>query len=150
MTELKQKLYDHCREYLRRNIETLEQAITDAQESSQNETKSSAGDKYETGRAMAQQEIDRNKQQLAEALKQKNQLERINPQTKTAIISDGSLIITDSGGFYVSISAGQVNIDDKIFFLISPASPIAQRFKGLKANDSLQFNGKTYVIKTVS
>jgi hypothetical protein len=50
-------------------IASAEEAIRMAQESANQEGKSSAGDKYETGRAMAQLEIEKASGQLAEANK---------------------------------------------------------------------------------
>jgi hypothetical protein len=69
MTNLKKDLYTLCVNYAKTRIETAKQAIDDAQQSANEETKSSAGDKYETGREMMQQETDRNQAQLNEANK---------------------------------------------------------------------------------
>ena len=58
---IKQKLYNLCHAYLDNNIQNAEAVIADAREAARNETKSSAGDKYETAREMMQQDIDLNK-----------------------------------------------------------------------------------------
>ncbi|MDB5240215.1 MAG: hypothetical protein JWP57_840, partial [Spirosoma sp.] len=48
---LKQALHARCRHYVQQRIDTARQAMEAAQESANSESKSSAGDKYETGRA---------------------------------------------------------------------------------------------------
>ena len=149
MSSLKTQLYSFCLHFVAQRIETAQNAIAIAQASANEETKSSAGDKYETGRAMAQLEIEKNSAQLAEAMKLKTALSQINPEQTTSVIQVGSLVLTTNGNFYLSISAGQSKIEDKIYFAISPASPIGSKLLGLKANDQFSFNNKTYQITEV-
>ena len=59
MTTIKQTLYNFCVTYINQRMATAQQAIHTAQASANEETKSSAGDKYETGRAMMQLEIEK-------------------------------------------------------------------------------------------
>src|SRR6202000_1151954 len=106
MIEIKKTLYRMCIEYVQKRMEAAQLAINEAQKASNDDTKSSAGDKYETGREMAQQQTNRHLAQLNEANKLKVALNQISP----AVISDeaepGSLVITDGGNFYIAISAG--------------------------------------------
>ena len=55
---VKQELYQLLLSRLDQDITALEQDVRDLQLSANEETKSSAGDKYETGRAMIQIEIE--------------------------------------------------------------------------------------------
>src|SRR5271165_478188 len=100
MIELKKELYRQCLDYVQKRMEAAQEAIDEAQEASNEETKSSAGDKYETGRAMAEQEADRNRVQLNETNKLKVALNQINPNTVSDKAEPGSLVITNSGNFY--------------------------------------------------
>jgi sortase (surface protein transpeptidase) len=59
LNALKTRLHSLCVSYVGQRIETAQRAIAIAQASANEETKSSAGDKYETGRAMAQLEIEK-------------------------------------------------------------------------------------------
>lgn len=77
MSDLKKELHQLCVNHVRKIMEATELAIADAQKSSTDDTKSSAGDKYETGREMAQQETNRNMAQLNEANKLLVALNRI-------------------------------------------------------------------------
>ena len=52
MLKTKAKLYDSCLKLVDERVAHIEDAMRNAQASANEETKSSAGDKYETGRAM--------------------------------------------------------------------------------------------------
>lgn len=146
----KRYLYEHCVEFLNRRIETAREAIRIAQESANDETKSSAGDKYETGRAMMQLEIEKNATQLEEALKQKKILGSINIELQPLKIQNGSLVKTDQGNFFLAISVGLVVIEDRSFAVVSAQSPIGSRLIGLKPGDTFSFGNKTYKISQIS
>ena len=53
-------------------------AIESAKESRDNETKSSVGDKYETGRTLMQQEVEKNRVQLNKTELLKQELQKID------------------------------------------------------------------------
>jgi len=120
-----------------------------AQESANTEEKSSAGDKYETGRAMAQIERDKAAQQVAEALKLKNVLDQIHPEIITHSVKTGSLVMTDQGNFYVAISLGKLSLDGIDYFVVSPTAPLGQSLLRLKAGDAFIFNKKSHVIQQI-
>jgi transcription elongation GreA/GreB family factor len=147
---LKEKLYKYCVNYVTTRIEGAKGAILDAQKSANEETKSSAGDKYETGRAMAQLEIEKNSAQLAEAMKLKQALEQISPEQSSSAVQVGSLVTTDQGKFYIAISVGQVEMESVLYFVVSPTSPIARQMLGLKLNTSFSFQGKNFLIQKIS
>jgi transcription elongation GreA/GreB family factor len=146
MHDIKKELYDYCAAFVEERIKATEHAIISAKEAATNDTKSSAGDKYETTREMMQQEISRNQAQLLEANKLKHALGQFNPVKVTNTAQPGSLVITDQGNFYISISAGQISLSGKTYFAISPASPIGKSLNGLKEKDSFKFNQKQYTI----
>src|SRR5688572_1733287 len=104
MQHIKQQLYDHCQAYLSQRIETAREAMSDAQAAANDETKSSAGDKYETGRAMAQLEIEKNSVQLAESVRLKRLLDAIKIDKQSLVVQPGSLVITQQSNFFIAIS----------------------------------------------
>lgn len=144
---IKQKLYNLCREYIDKRITSARLAIHNAQQSANEETKSSSGDKYETGRAMAQLEIEKNTQQLAEALKLKNTLEQIPIDHSFAAAQPGSLVITDRGSFFIAIGLGKVDLDDKSYFVIATFSPLGLALAGARVGDRVAFRDQNYVIQ---
>jgi hypothetical protein len=83
LISIKQQLYAKCLVFVEQRIATAQEAIASAQRSANEETKSSAGDKYETGRAMAQLEIEKSTLQLAESFKLKQFLEKMEVDQKT-------------------------------------------------------------------
>lgn len=149
MNHLKEALYQQCLEYVQKRMEAAERRIKEAQQASTDDTKSSAGDKYETGRAMMQQETNRNLAHLNEANKLKVVLNTISSAGTSAIAGPGSVVITNSTNFYIAISAGTLMVNGVIFFGISPASPMGLKLKGLKAGDEFSLNGKAYKIEKV-
>ncbi|RCH53641.1 3-oxoacyl-ACP synthase [Mucilaginibacter hurinus] len=149
MLQLKQKLYNACLSYVQSRINTTQQAINTAQQAGKDDTKSSAGDKYETGREMAQQEENRNVAQLNEANKLKVALNFINPTHTSPLAEAGSLIFTNKGNFYLSISAGTLNVDGQVYFAVSPASPIGLQLKGKRRGDEFSLNGHLYSIQNI-
>ncbi|MDB4924453.1 MAG: 3-oxoacyl-ACP synthase [Mucilaginibacter sp.] len=146
MSHLKEKLYQQCLDYVQQRMQAAEQGIKEAQKAASDDTKSSAGDKYETGREMMQQETNRNMAQLNEANKLKVALNLVNTTAEFKQVETGSVVITDNGNFYLAISAGTLNVDGEQYFAISPASPIALKMKGLKVGDEFSLNGKTYTL----
>jgi transcription elongation GreA/GreB family factor len=149
LISLKVNLHSLCQAYIEQRIDTAQKAIAIAQASANEETKSSAGDKYETGRAMAQLEIEKNSTQLAEAHKLKAALSQIKPDHPTNTVQPGSLVITNQGNFYIAISAGQLTVDSVNYFSISPASPIGSKLIGLKDGAHFSFNSRAYQIEKV-
>lgn len=139
-----------CQSYVKQRISTARQAMEAAQESANAEEKSSAGDKYETGRAMAQLERDRHAQLLAEAQKLESELARLNIDKEYVTVQPGSLVRTNRGLFFISISAGKLTLDGTDYFAVSAASPIATAMAGRKAGETAAFNNLTYQILTVS
>ena len=121
--------------------------IDEAQEAANNDTKSSAGDKHETSRAMAMLEKDKGLSQLAVANKLKQLLVELNPKVKSKSIGVGSLIKANIGWFYVSVGIGRIKVSGSEVFCISLASPIGQVLLGKQVFESISFNDKTFEIE---
>jgi len=149
MPDIKQQLYNQCIAYVQKRMDEAEHAFKDAEQAQNEDTKSSAGDKYETGRAMMQQEKDRNTIQLNEANKLMVALTHIGTKNTSAIADNGSVVITNNGNFYIAISAGILTVDGIAYFGVSAASPIGLKLKGQKAGNEFNLNGKPYKIEAV-
>jgi len=147
---LKAALHRYCTEYVEGRIHTAGQAMRSAQEAANAEGKSSAGDKYETGRAMMQIERDKAAQQLEEALKLKRMLEGVRTDVFTPVPTLGSLILSDAVNFYIAISAGKVQLENRDFITIAPNAPVALMLMGLKEGDNFHFNGKQHVVRVIA
>ena len=149
MSELKEQLHNLCTAYIAQREQQIAQAIADARDAAANDTKSSAGDKYETGREMMQQEIDLNLARLAELQKQKTALAHIAANDAKDLVVPGAVVTTNNGAFYIAIGAGPLKPDGNTYYAISPASPVGSAMAGQKAGHTFQLNGKRFVIERV-
>ena len=149
MKNIKQILFKKCSDYVDIRIDNALNALNSAGESVTNETKSSSGDKHETGRAMAQIEQEKASQMLSEANNLKQFLNKIDPSIVSAHAIVGSLVITNLGNYYISIAAGKFLIDEKVYFAISSKSPIGAKLLGESVNSSFKFNGNNYQIHEI-
>ena len=150
MSELKTRLFELCVEAIDVRISHAQEALNLAQESANNESKSSAGDKHETGRAMAQLEAEKATAQLNESLELKASLGRIDPTIITETVTVGSLVVSRTARFLIAVSAGKLELDGIVYFAISPEAPIGKLLLGNKKGDSVTFNGITHEILEVS
>ncbi len=148
--DLKRKLLLLCEEYANNKIQIAEDAIESAQASANEESKSTAGDKYETGRSMIQLEIEKYSSQLADGINLKKALSQIVFTKIYTSVNPGSLVFTNNGNFFISISAGKLNVDEVDFIAISLSSPIGQELFNKEVNDEINFRGKVYKILDVT
>jgi transcription elongation GreA/GreB family factor len=148
--ELKAALLAACAEYVQGRIATAEQAIASARDAATDDTKSSAGDKFETTREMMQQEIARNEQLLAEARRMEQVLMAGFPASRKEEVRPGSLIETDRGIFFICISIGLLRLRGADCYVISADSPLGRQLLGKRAGDRLTFNGRSYQINALS
>ena len=149
MSTLKSQLYQLCLTFIQNRIENIEYSMLQARQASNDDTKSSAGDKYETTREMMQQEMDRNSKLLYEAGQQKIALQQIENVDTAKEVKNGSFVLTSEGNFYISISAGELNLENQKFIAVSQAAPIGRAFIGRKVGDEINFNGNKYLIKEI-
>lgn len=149
-TTQKSRLMEQLQVLLDNRIEETKKSIVAARESRDSDTKSSAGDKYETGREMAQQEVNKLEAQLVKSQAMLRDVEQIDPKTKLAEIGFGSVVVSNQGNYFFSVALGKINLDETSFFCLSLASPIGQVLAGKKAGDAIVFNGKNIVIEQVA
>jgi hypothetical protein len=107
-----------------------------------NDSKSSMGDKYETSREMSQQEINRLDQQFAVNQQHIFNLRNLVFQNKSSKILLGSLVITNIGRFFITVSLGEIKLENQSVFMISPGSPIAKLLNGKKVGGEFEMNKK--------
>ena len=148
--KLKEELYKQCVAFVTKKQNTIEATIASHQKSLESETKSSAGDKHETGRAMLQLEMEKASQQLIVAQQMKETLHKINLSESKTKVRLGSLVVTNNATYFMSISVGRLVVDTKEYFAISIASPIGKILLGQQADSELVFNGNKILIKEIT
>lgn len=148
--EIKQSLYKECLKFVDSRFQTVQNTIKEIQESLLSETKSSAGDKHETGRAMLQLEREKAGNQLAEIEKTKQILSKINIDNTFKIIGLGSVVYTTKANYFIAISAGEFEINNQKYYAISANTPIAQLLLSKKTGDQVNFRDQHFTITNVN
>jgi transcription elongation GreA/GreB family factor len=147
---LKEKIYNSCISLLDEKIISLKSSLQDLEDGSENDAKSSAGDKHETARAMMQIEQEKMGKQLNEALDQKSILEKIDITINSSQVNKGSLVKTNKGYLFLSVAIGKISIDEENVIVLSPQSPLGINLMGLKVNDATQINDTNYIIEGIA
>ena len=146
---IKEKLHAHCLKIIEDKIKSLKAALSSLEESRNNETKSSAGDKYETSRAMLHMEEEKTRTQISKTNQLKLLLEKINPSESFDEVSLGCLLISNQGNYYISAPVGKVVLDDENYFCISMASPIGKQLRGKRKGDEIIFAERKIKIQEI-
>ncbi|MBD8082170.1 hypothetical protein [Chryseobacterium caseinilyticum] len=143
----KEEILNILKNKISEKILTFENLIAETRASS-NDTKSSMGDKYETGREMLQQEINNLQVQLNEVLKQRDFLKSLSAKP-SAKAEKGALVKTDRGLFYISVSLSNIDLDGNKIFCISPDSPLAKVLEGKSESQSISLNNVNHKILNI-
>jgi hypothetical protein len=149
MLKIKKNIYKEILIILDSKISSLQNTIKETTEDRNNDTKSSAGDKYETGREMLQIEIQKNKLLLDKTLKLKGELSNINIDKQHNKVEYGSLVITNQGNYFISIGIGKIEINNNDYYSISFASPIGKLLQNKEINGCFKFQEKEFIIKKI-
>ncbi len=148
--KLKSELLQQCSKLVDKRHERILNTINDIESSLKEESKNTSGDKHHTGRAMLQIERENAGRQLKEIEHVKQQLNRVIITDSSEVIRLGSLVYTNKGIFFISISVGSLWLDDISYLAVASNAPIGLQFLGKKAGDSFSFNKKVYKILDVA
>jgi transcription elongation GreA/GreB family factor len=148
-SSVKISLHQTCLSLLNEKITTLKRNIKDAQQAASEDTKSSAGDKFETSREMIKQEIDKQVDLLSKTEKMEMLLKQIKPGAKLDQVAFGSLVKTNEGMYFFSVSLGKVMVEGKPYFVISLASPIGKALLEKRVGDKLEFMGREILVEGI-
>lgn len=147
---LKPEVYRTCCLLLAERIASLKQQLHELVEGAKNDSKSTAGDKHETARAMMQIEQEKLSNQLSLLRTQEQTIQRIDPEAKSETVVNGSLVKTNRGWIYVSIPLGKIKVGGEDVMCLSAQSPLGQQLMGKKAEERVQVNGTEFVVQLVS
>lgn len=147
--ELKKNLLLLCQEEVNRRIDAYKKAMDAAQSAANEQGRSTAGDKYDTARAMSQ--IDRNMyaKQLSETSLLQRSLTGIQVEKKLEKIGLGAIIQTSQMTYFIAASLGKIECKGKEFIVISPMTPLAQAMLNKRSGDSFNFNKSNVLIQSV-
>jgi len=147
--ELKKMIHEKAIQLIKNRIATAEAAVIGVVESKKSETKSSAGDKFETGRAMMQIEQEKSEMQLGRARALLRILENLKNEIGTQSVAIGSLVQANTGWYFVAIGLGKLIVEDTLIYVISPQSPIGKLLIGTKPGDTTIFRALSIEIQAI-
>ncbi|MDB4088030.1 GreA/GreB family elongation factor [Flavobacteriales bacterium] len=151
MNYTKQDYINACEILLKEKINGINGIMNETQSSANTDTKSSAGDKHETSRAMAHLENERLGGQLNVLKNQLETIYSINPKSSNSKISLGSIIECQDFIFFISTGLGKIkHLDRSLFFAIANDSPIAINLKNKKVGDEISIGNKSQTILNIS
>jgi transcription elongation GreA/GreB family factor len=135
-----------CLEQLQQKIAGLKLAVLELSEGVGG--KSSAGDKHETERAMAQLQQEQLNHQINQLIEMQQVVQSLSENVHK-VIQKGSLVQTDKGWFYIATAIGKLYTDNQLIMVISSQSPLSVQFSGKMAGDKVTVNQLLYEIYQV-
>lgn len=138
------------RTVLEQRAAALQSELSATLEARNSDTKSSAGDKHEVGRAMVQQELDQLGGRLATVRSMQQELARVPMDSVHQQVGLGSLVTTDRGTYFIAIGVGPIELDREHCYVISLASPLGQALRGKRTGDVVAFNGGCSTIQSIA
>lgn len=143
----KEKLLEIIKNKISEKIRKFEDLIAETR-ASNNDTKSSMGDKYETGREMLQQEINNLQRQLNESLNQQAVLQKITSEPSLKV-QNGAVVKTNKGLFYIAASIGEITFENHKIMTVSAESPLVKAMTGLNKGQTFSINNINQTIEEI-
>jgi len=142
----KQALITYVKGLLEEKMQVAWEAMEAAQESANDQGKSSMGDKYETSRSMGQLDRNMHAKQYEQFRIERTVLERIGNSGAPERGAVGSLIQTTAGWFFISVSLGLLKFEDETIIAVSSSSPVGLSLLGKNRDDKFRFQNKEHAI----
>lgn len=147
---LKPAVHAACSEMIHQRILAAKGGMQETRGSGMADTKSSAGDKHETARAMAQLELEKQASALQHLQDMESALARIDPSQRNERISPGALVHTDKGLYFVSAAMGKLDVDGVEVLAISMQAPILGALKAIAVGGTCNFNGQAHTLSGIA
>jgi transcription elongation GreA/GreB family factor len=146
---LKETLYTLCLDIVNERQANIQANFASIQEAMLSETKSSAGDKHETGRAMLQLDREKLGNQLLEIQKVKEILFKVDQKSTASQGCLGSVVYTSQANYFISVSVGEIAANNEKFYAIATNTPIGKLLLGKKIGDHISFRNQSFVIENI-
>ncbi len=145
----KTRIKEVCVSVINERISFLIEAIQQAQDSANSESKSSMGDKYETTRAMGQLDADMNAKQLKEAQNELNALKLIHTDVLYTNVMPGSVVMFENTIFFIACGLGAIKFDNTEVITLSVKSPLYLQIKQKAIGDKFLFKNSEKQIEAL-
>ena len=154
ITKAEKSKYKHglkslCVAMLRERVDTAKEAMQAAQDSANNEDQSSAGDKYEVGRAMSQIDRDLSAGRMEEGIQELLKLESIDADKLYEEVNNGAVVICGDTVYFIATGLGVITYEGGKVIVLSPKAPLSNLLRGKVLGDKVTFNGKSFEITEV-
>lgn len=149
-SEFKLKVHKACEKVVLEKRKLLSQQLYSARLSANSETKSSAGDKHETGRALAQLEQENLAKQFSFLERLESDLSQLKADQISEKVEKGALVQTDKMTLFFGVALGELKVENKSVFAISSVSPIGKIALDKTMGDSFIVNGNTHNISYIT
>jgi transcription elongation GreA/GreB family factor len=146
----KYELFQFCISTVESSIEDIQSQMRELVSEAANDSKSTAGDKHETGRAMMQLAQEQLGKQLQEAEFKRSTLARIDAHAPHTQVAEGSIVTTSDNTLFIAAPMGKIHFEGKDVFVISAQSPLGKLIIGKAAGESVFFNQRTIAILDVA
>ena len=146
-TVFKKKLHQHCIAIIQQRINAAMQSMQNAQAAANNEEKSSAGDKYETSRAMSHLEKDMHARQLVANQNELAALLAVYCNTIHTAVTTGCIVFCNDINFFIAAGLGKISFEGIVIYILSPNAPVGKSLLHKVAGNSIIFNNKELFIK---
>lgn len=140
--ELKQLVLDT----LNNQIETIQNQISGLSQDAQNDAKSSAGDKHETGLAMMHLEQEKLNAKLIELLDMQQIALKLSENKTVEKVVLGSIVKTNKAVFYLSVPIQPVIYKNMQVFCVSVHAPLIQHLLNKEVGAEVTFNNISHKI----
>lgn len=144
--DFKQSLKQTGLTTIEQRMATARLQMEEAQQAANQEEKSSAGDKYETSRAMGHLQKDMHARQLAEQARELAALQVVKVDMICETAGPGAVVQCEKITFFIAAGLGKQQVDGKTVFFLAPQAPLAQQLLHKKAGEDFVFNGVRTII----
>ncbi|MBS9522562.1 GreA/GreB family elongation factor [Litoribacter alkaliphilus] len=149
MQNKKQAILAALKSTLESKVSEVKSSLQALDDSGEGETKSSAGDKYETSREMINQERTKFSQVLQDLTSQLQVVNSISLESQKEKVELGALVELDGMTLIISVPFGKLDVEGEQVFAVSIKSPVAQSLLGKTTGDEVLVNKKKMTIKTL-
>lgn len=146
--KIKTELLQACLDYANKRIDNYKNELSTIKESIESNDKA-GDDDDDSGNGKLFNDLEKNSQHLNDAQKMLDSIKAISPNVVSEHVVLGSFVKTTTNHFFISISAGKIDLDNLSVFAISPSSPIGTLLINKRKGDVVQFNNNSFTITEV-
>ena len=146
--DIKTEIVGQARQIVIEKQARIHEELAGLDRSLSSDTKSSMGDKYETGREMIRQERDKLTAQLAHLQRQLADLSHPNLSRTLGHADRGALVVTETHYYLIATGLGLVEGSVPVFVL-SAGAPVARAMSRCKVGDEIEISGRRVSIQEI-